>query len=127
MLKGMEWRSLWIKLIDFRPITWLNLTNSTSYCLAGNGRMDVITSPSDRTGRKGRLPLKTLHVDDAASPGQILPVLETPRPHPASPSSSPPACYPSKWGRASLLLKEQAIPLLGKLRCWGKGGVLPCL
>ena len=37
MLKGMEWHSLWIKLIHFRPITWLNLTNSTSYCLAGNG------------------------------------------------------------------------------------------
>lgn len=37
MLKGMEWHSLWIKLIHFRPITWLNLTNSTSHCLAGNG------------------------------------------------------------------------------------------
>lgn len=65
--------------------------------------MDGITGPSDRTGRKGRLPLKTLHLD-AASPGQMLPVLETPRPHPASPSSSPPTCYPSEEGGASLLL-----------------------
>lgn len=37
MLRGTEWHSLWIKLIHHRPITWLNLTNSTSYCLAGNG------------------------------------------------------------------------------------------
>lgn len=81
MLKGMEWHSLWIKLIHFRPITWLNLTNSTSYCLAGNGilwtSLPVILT---WVSGKGWLHLKTVNLNNTVPClGRSLHMLGKPR------------------------------------------------